>query len=412
MRPRIGFKRLAAAGAAAVIGVTSTIVLTQGSATASSSFGYSGFGHGTYIFTGLVDHGPQVSSVVGCTRRIGLHMDNDLATANVNRQAIARTVKTAVDTHNDARGDGTSSEATAADVKLGTLLSLVGAKTSARAVNKNGSFQTQAGSSFAAVKIAGVNIPALLKPAPNTRIPVPGLGHITLNWVSTQKTSQSASTAAAAVLIHSTVRNSYLPKGVTVAVLLAKAEVGGPSAGILRGKAYTTQVRVGDLVKSSPTSLQSTCLGTNGKKQTVGVAVVTLPGLASVHGMSTTKFGTLTPNAANVWFSSQIAGAEIGTGSTKIEVGAIKTRASATKNRAGSVLLNYHSQILSLNIGGRPIQIPTTANQTLSLPGIGLLTFNKVVRTGNHLAVTGLEIKLTALNSVLQLAQSEAGIVG
>jgi hypothetical protein len=409
--PRTGIKRLAAAGAAAVIGVASTIVLIQGSATASSSFGYSGFAHGTYVFSGLVDHGPQASSVLACTRRVGLHADNDLSAATVNRQALARTVRTDVDTHNDRRGDGTSSKATAVEIKIGSLLHLTGVTTRASAVYKNGSFQTDAGTTFLGGRIGGVRVPMAGRPSPNTKLPIPGLGFAVLNWVSTQKTSHSASTAAAAVLIHSTVRNSYLPKGVTVAVLLTKAEVGGPSSSILRGKAYTTQVRVGDLVKSSPTSLQTTCLGTNGKKQVVGVAVVTVPGIGQVRGMATTKYGRLSPTPA-VAFTSEIAGAEIGTGSARIVVGAIKTRAAATKDSAGRVVVSYHSQVTSLTAGGKTIDIPTKNNQTLSLPGIGLLTFNKVVRKGNHVAVTGLEIKLNAMNSALQLAQSEAGIVG
>ncbi len=49
MRPRIGYKKLAAVGVAAVVGVASTIALTSGSASASPVFGYSGYSYGTDV---------------------------------------------------------------------------------------------------------------------------------------------------------------------------------------------------------------------------------------------------------------------------------------------------------------------------------------------------------------------------
>jgi hypothetical protein len=412
MRPRIGYKKLAAAGAAAAVGVASTIALTSGSASASPAYGYSGFGAGTYVFTGLADSGPQVLSPLGCTRKVGHRVDNDSATANVNRQAIARTVKTESVTHNDARGDGTTSTAKAAEVKLGTLLKVVGVDTYARAVNKNGQFETSGDTKFAGIKIGNVTVPThLLTPKANTKLGVPGLGFIVLNWQTSHKGTEGAWSAAAAVLIHSTVKNQFLPKGATVAVGLAKAEVGGPANALVRGQAYGTQVKVGNLVKSSPTSLQYTCMGTGGREVEVGVANVTVPNLAKVRGVNTTKYGKIGKGQTTVWFDSKVAGAQIGSGATAIKVGAVTSRAVATKVN-GQYRFATDSRVLSLVVGNRVIPVPQAPNKTIDIVGIASITFNKVVRHGNNISVTALVINIKGLNTTVNIAHSEAGIVG
>lgn len=412
MRPRIGYKKLAAAGAVAAVGVASTIALTSGSASASPSFGYSGFGAGTYVFTGIADSGPQVVSPLGCTRKVGHLVDNDSATANVNRQAIARSVKTASFTHNDARGDGTTSEAKAAEVKLGSLLRLVGVDTYARAVNKNGKFEVSGDTKFAGIRIGNVTVPThLLTPKANTKLGVPGLGFIVLNWQTGGKNAEGAWSAAAAVLIHANVRNQYLPKGATVAVGLAKAEVGGPANALTRGQAYGTQVKVGDLVKSSPTSLQTTCMGSGGVEVERGVGNVTVPGLAKARGVNTTKFAKLGRAGTTVWFDSRVAGAQIGSGKTAIKVGAVTSKALATKVN-GVYKFKTESRVLSLQVGDKIIPVPQVPNKTVDVLGIATITFNKVVKKGNSIAVTALVIKVHGLNTTVNIAHSEAGIVG
>lgn len=412
MRPRIGYKKLVVAGAVAAVGVASTIALTSGSATAAQKFGYSGFAHGTYVYTGLADHGPQVSSQHACTTKVGIHETNDLATANVNRQAIARTVKTESNTVNDKRGNGSITKATAADVKLGNLLTLKGVENWSSAVNKNGKFEASADTKIVSIKIGSVTVPNLIKADPNTKVSVPGLGFIVLNYQKLSTTSSSATANSAAVLIHSTIKNKFLPKGATVAVLLTKAEVGGPVSGVLRGKAFGTSVKVGDLVKSSPTSLQTMCITTGGKSHTQGVAEVKVPGLAYAGGVTTTKRGTTTADSATAEMSAKTGRVTIGEGKNKIVVEAVTSWAKASKTTGTHTQLWAGSKVLSIRVGDKVIPVPQGVNKTINVLDIASLTFNKVEKSGSVISVTALEVRVKALNTTVKIAYSQAGVVG
>ncbi|MFC0623496.1 choice-of-anchor P family protein [Kribbella deserti] len=412
MRPRIGYKKLVAAGAVAVVGVASTIALTSGSATAAQTFGYAGFAHGTYIYTGLANSGPQVSSQLACTSKVGLRSTNDLATANVNRQAIARTVKTETITVNDKRGNGNLSKATAVDVKLGNLLTLKGVENWSTAVNKNGKFEATAGTKIVSIKIGNLVVPKLIDASPNTKVAVPGLGFIVLNYQKLSTTSTSAVANSAAVLIHSTIKNNFIPKGATVAVLLTKAEVGGPVSGVLRAKGFGTEVRVGDLVKSSPTSLQTMCINTGGKAVTQGVAEVHIPNLIYVGAVTTTKRGTTTADSAVAEMSAKTGRVTIGSGKNKIVVEAVTSWAKASKTVGTNTQLSGGSKVLSIRVGDKVIPVPQGVNKTVNVLDIASLTFNKVEKRGSVIAVTALEVRVKALNTVVKIAYSEAGVIG
>lgn len=413
MRPRFGFKKLAVATVVATtVGVASTIALTSEPAAASPVFGYSGYAHGTYVQTGLANSGPQVASFFGCTTRTGVKSQNDLATATVNKLALARSVRTHTSTHNDARGNGVTSTGTAVDIRLGSLLTLRGVTTTARAVHKNGKFERSGGTRFLAVKIGDLSIPSLLQPAPNTKVAVPGLGHLILNRVGGATTSTGGYSFAQAVVIHSTIRNKYLPKGVTVVVLMTKAEVGGPATAILRGDTYGTQARVGGLVKSDATSRQSTCFGTGGKTRRVDVAQVKVPGLADVGAITTTMNGVIGPERSAVRYTSKVAGVTVGSGSTKLVIGAITSSASATKTKDGKVDLRSNAKVLSISVGGKSYSVPSRPNQTLKIAGIAELTFNKVVRQERYISVDALQIKVEGLRTVVILGHSAAGVIG
>ncbi|WP_328995887.1 hypothetical protein OG394_14620 [Kribbella sp. NBC_01245] len=408
MTLRTRFKAVVASTVVLVVAGSSLVAGTL-PAQASTRFGYSGYSHGTLVASGLVNSGPQVASFFGCTRQVSLYRANTAASAVVNGQTFAHTVATKTYTHNDSRGDGTTSFGTAANIKLGLLFELVGAQSYSQAVYKNGAFQTVAGSRFAAVKIAGVPVPGLANPAPNTTVSVPGLGFLQLNRTIKTKTPQSATASSVAVLIHSTVSNPYLPKGATVALLLTSASVGGPSTALLRGKAYTTQVNVGNVITSGPTSLQTTCFGTNGALRTVNVAGLTVPNVATVNGLTTTQAGSLRPTIATGNMSASVASVNLGNG--KVKLTAVTARTAATKT-GGKYYTAWSTSIGSLVINGQSVPIPTAPNQQLNVAGLGTLTFNKLSRKTGFVSVTAVELRITALNTTIQISHADSGIVG
>ncbi|MEV6411258.1 choice-of-anchor P family protein [Kribbella sp. NPDC051718] len=408
MRPRIGYKKLAAVGVAAVVGVASTIALTSGSASAAPVFGYSGYSFGTGIEAGIVQHGPNVVAQFSCTTNSSAKDRNDLATANINNQAIAQTVTTDTHAFNDAHGNGVTSNATAADIKVGNLLHLVGAKTTTTSVYKNGQLSYTGNTTFAAVKIGGVVVPSLLKPSPNFKVAIPGLGYIVLNRVGGVKTSAGIYSYAQAVVLHANVKNKYIPEGVDVAVLKTRAEITKPATAMVTGDAYGSTVQVDKLVKSGKTSYQATCQGTEGKTIKNSIAGIEIPKVASVGAIYTTKNGYMGTEKSAVNFTSHIAGVRVGT----LRVGAIESSASAWKTKDGKVGIHSSSSVASIQVGNKTYQVATGPNAVLDIPGVAKLTFNQVVRQSRYVSVNALVIDVYSLNTKVVLGHSAAGVIG
>jgi hypothetical protein len=407
MRPRIGYKKLAAVGVAAVVGVASTIALTSGSASASPVFGYSGYSYGTDVESGLANSGPQVISKFGCTTDANKADKNDIAAANVNGQAIARSVKT--DTHgfDNASGTGVTSTATAADVRVGTLLTLTGVKTTTTSKYSKGQLSYTGSTTFAGVRIGAITVPSLLNPKPNTKVAVPGLGYIVLNRVGGVKTASGIYSYAQAVVLHATVKNQYIPQGVDVAVLKTRAEISKPATALVIGDAYGTKATADKLVVSDATSLQTTCQGTEGKTIRVAVGELNIPKVAYVGGVYTTKNGAIGSSKSYINFTSHVAGVKVGT----LSIGAIESSASAWKTKDNKAGVSSSSTIASIKVGGKSYAVPTGENKTLDIPGIARLTFNQVMRQKRYISVNALVVDVYSLNTKVVVGHSAAGVV-
>ncbi len=407
---RLSIKKYVAIGVSGVVATTTGIVLLAGPAEASTSYGYSGFSHGVYVFPGGAGSGPHVASWFSCTRKVGVYRENNAATVDVAGQALARTVESKTYTHNDSRGDGTTSYATAGYIKLGSALEILKASTYSRAVRKNGVFQTTAWSHFGQIKIGGVPLPtSALSPAPNTTYTLPGIGYLVLNRVLYEKSSSGASAASSAVLIRSTMQNPLLPTGATIALLMTKADVGGNRIGLLRGNAYDTKATVAGTLTSRPMSYQTTCRGTDGVVKTLDIASITIPNAAVVNGLSTSQAGVIRSDLISGWMSARIVGVNLGNG--KVKMSGLAARAVATKTADGKYPTAVSSSVGSLTIGGQTAPIPQLPNQRVDVPGLGYLIFNKQIKKTGYVSVTAVEVHLTALNTVVELAHAEAGVV-
>jgi hypothetical protein len=408
MRPRIGYKKLAAVGVAAVVGVASTIALTSGSASASPVFGYSGYAFGSDVQSGLANSGPQVVSQIACTTDPNRSDKNDLAAANVNNQAIARTVRTDTHAFNDKNGNGVTSNAAAADIKVGNLLHLTGVKTTTTSVYKDGKLSYTGSTTFAGVKIGAVSVPSLLNPEPNTKVAVPGLGYIVLNRVGGVKTGTGIYSYAQAVVLHANVKNQYIPEGVDVAVLKTRAEITKPATAMVIGDAYGTKAQADKLVVSGPTSYQSTCQGTEGKTIRTAVGELNIPKVAYVGGVYTTKNGFMSMDKSAVKFTSHTAGVKVGS----LSIGAIESSAAAWKTKDGKVGLDWTGTIASIKVGNKTYNVPNKPNSTLDIPGVAKLTFNQLVKQQRYVAVNALVIDVYSLNTKVIVGHSAAGVIG
>jgi hypothetical protein len=408
MRPRIGYKKLAAVGVAAVVGVASTIALTSGSASAAPVFGYSGYAFGTDGQAAMQKSSPQVISQIACTTDSNRSSENDLAAANVYGHAIARTVRTDTHSFNDSRGTGVTSNAAAADIKLGNLLTLTGVKTTTTSVYKNGKLSYTGSTTFAGVKIGGVSVPSLLNPEPNTKVAVPGFGYMVLNRVGGVKTNTGIYSYAQAVVLHSNVKNQYMPEGADAAVLKTRSEITKPATAMVTGDAYGTKASADNLIVSGPTAYQATCQGTEGKTIRNAVGDLTIPKVADMDKVYTTKNGYMNMDKAAMNFTSHVAGVKVGT----LSIGAIESSASAWKTKDGKVGLDSSSSIASIRVGNKAYPVKTGPNATLDIPGVAKLTFNQVVKQQRYIAVNALVIDVYSLNTKVIVGHSAAGVIG
>ena len=408
MRPRIGYKKLAAVGVAAVVGVASTIALTSGSASAAPVFGYSGYAFGSQGQAQVENSDPQVVSIIACTTDSNRSSQNDLATANAYGHAVARSVSTETHAFNNGDGNGVTSSATATDVKLGNLLTLTGAKTTTTSVYKDGQLSYTGSTTFTGVKIGGVPVPSLLKPAPNTKVAVPGLGYIVLNRVGGVKTNTGIYSYAQAVVLHSNVKNQYMPKGAEVAVLKTRAEITKPATAMVTGDAYGTKVSVDKVVVSGPTAYQATCQGTEGKTVRNAIGALAVPNVGKIDRVITTKNGYMNLDKSAMNFTSHIAGGKVG----PLSFGAVESSASASKTKDGNVELSSSSSIASLRVGGKVYNVPTQPNTVVEIPGVAKLTFNQVLRQQRYISVNALVIDVYKVNTRIIVGHSAAGVIG
>jgi len=408
MRPRIGYKKLAAVGVAAVVGVASTVALTSGSASAAPVFGYSGYAFGSDARTGLADSGPQVISQISCTTDPSRKAQNDLATANLKNEAIAKSVTTDTRAFNDSRGNGVTSTATADEIKLGSMLSLTGAKTTTTAWYKNGNLYYTGSTTFNSVKIGDLAVPSLLEAKPNTKVAIPGFGYMVLNRVGGVKTGTGIYSYAQAVVLHATVKNKYIPQNQDFAVLKTRAEITKPATAMVIGDAYGTKATADDLVVSGPTSYQATCQGTEGKTVRVAVGEPKIPNVDYVGAVYTTKNGFMGAEKSAVNFTSNIPGVRVG----DLSIGAIQSSASAWKTKDGKFGTTSSSNIASIKVGEKVYAVPTEPNTTLEIPGIATLTFNQVLKQSRYVSVNALVIQVHGLNTKVVLGHSAAGVIG
>jgi hypothetical protein len=257
------------------------------------------------------------------------------------------------------------------------------------------------------VKIGNVVVPSLLKPGPNTKVAVPGLGYIVLNRVGGVKTASGIYSYAQAVVLHATVKNRFIPQGVDVAVLKTRAEISKPATALVIGSAYGTKANADKLVVSGPTSLQTTCQGTEGKTVRVAAGELNIPKVAYVGADYTTKNGAIGEDKSYINFTSHVGGVKVG----NLSIGAVESSASAWKTKDGKAGVSSSSSIASIRVGNKVYPVKTGENATLDIPGVAKLTFNKVLRQKRYIEVDALVVDVYSLNTKVVVGHSAAGVV-
>jgi hypothetical protein len=133
-----------------------------------------------------------------------------------------------------------------------------------------------------------------------------------------------------------------------------------------------------------------------------------VPGLAYVGGVTTTQNGFIGRDKSAITFTSKVAGVKVG----KLSISAIESSASAWKTKDGKTGVSSNSKVLSVTVGNKTYDVPNKPNQTLDIPGIARLTFNRVMQQSRYISVDALVINVYSLKSTIVIGHSAAGVVG
>ncbi len=240
------------------------------------------------------------------------------------------------------------------------------------------------GSEFVNLVIAGREIAADVDP--NTRVRLPGIGHVLLKSVKKGGNGETLSTITVDMLtVVVTKENSFgLPVGsrIVVAHAFSGFSRNEPEV-IVGGKAYGAEAlattnglknRVGKAA-----FITMGCEGTNGKTRTNNVNILDVAGILSAGTSKTTAFGGPTPSGTVAKTTATVEDLNLlpsPTGSL-ISARLVKAVAKDTFKNGARTSSTEGSGFLNLKVAGREIAANPDPNTTVRLPGIGRVVINE-----------------------------------
>lgn len=328
------------------------------------------------------------------------HVGNKTLGVTIPGLVSADLVSTSGDADRDSVGDLVQTM-TARTVGLSLLDGLITAdalETDSTVKRRNGAFSGQSETRLVDLKIAGEKLPVRL-PA-NTKITVPGIVEVTVNESSFVEASGGASVTGSALKVRllRAIDGSEPGTVVTVNPTHAAFERNQPSdATPVGGRAYVTSLdarAASATVHSGPTSpIAVPRQGTNGHRNLVSLARVTLPGLISTGAVETSAQSTSVPLTADVTHTAEVARLSVLGG--LLSADAIKVSARVLRAADGGIVRQPVTRIVGLRVVGLPINLDVPrANLALSLPGLLSITLNEQIATPNGVKVTGLRVRL------------------
>ncbi len=246
-----------------------------------------------------------------------------------------------------------------------------------------GEIDGSTGVTFANLKIAGATIP--IEPAPNTTVPLPGLGRVVLNeqkLIGKSITQPGGGTQRQGIQV--TAIHVYLDGGLVnlgeIALGVSQGKVSG-LPGTISASAYTTKAAIKPLGGVGRQALNLLdCVGTDGVPDVLTQAGVTVPNplggtLLSTGTAVNTVVGTLSPTAADAHSIAQVQGVSVLDGLVTADLIEVKTDTVAGP---GGVESTWTTKFINLSLDGTTlIEEAEVAPWTrYEIPGIGRLILN------------------------------------
>ena len=218
-------------------------------------------------------------------------------------------------------------------------------------------------------------MPISVNPAPNTAIPIPGVGTLILNEQKGQTTYANGKTSLTVTALHLQAEQRpprhrrHLRR--LVDVRHQSPGSGGGGGGPLSGSAFGEQIRVtlpiGTRVSSGP--LPSVVLPSTGGSVTRNVVGVHQVDLLSTGALTVSTDGTVSPSPQSHSFA-EVAGVDVATGALTAEV--VRSECNSTADGSSGT-----TTLSGRRCSGSMIEAEPAPNTTIDLGGIGTLILNE-----------------------------------
>jgi hypothetical protein len=253
------------------------------------------------------------------------------------------------------------------------------ANTSANATTIN---STPAGSTFLNLRIAGQTIAADV--APNTRVNLPGVGHVLLKSVKKDGNGQNFSKITVEMLtVVVTQTNDFdLPVGSRIVVAHAVSGFSRTEPEVIvGGQAYAaTALTTTDAFKNrvgKAAFVVIGCEGTNGKTKTNNVNTLDVGDVLSSGTGKTTAFGGPTASGTVARTTATVQNVSLLGG--LIVADTVKAVAQDTFRDGKRFSSTQGTQFVGLKVGDTVVPVDVPPNTRIDLPGIGFVIVNEQI---------------------------------
>jgi hypothetical protein len=376
-------------------------------ASAQYSFTADAFGTSATVKAGSLGAGSGRSAfvILSCTTRPQTDTNSAAAVSIPELQTstgnVTDTVSSSVNTSTGTYSDSASSTVNGISA-LGGLIKASAATASASASQAPSGPAASGSVTLSGLTIGGNGISA--HPAPNTKLPLSGIGSVTLNAQKVIKTNSRALMNLDAIVVTFATGNTLgVPAGATLIIGHTLATVGGPVSGLLSGRSFGTSL-TGGTVTSGPSFIAYVnCTGTGGKTITNQGSSVSA-GPLSTGAVTDTAEGTDTAAQLSARTTSNVDAVQV---SQVLSVARVSTNASASVAN-GTVQRSGGTTIAGLTVLGVPITLPVNIPPNYHVPLLGgTLILNRQL-TGTHgLLVDGLYLTYPGVGTVT-IASSSA----
>lgn len=233
-----------------------------------------------------------------------------------------------------------------------------------------------------------------ITPGPNTVIPIPGIGTLTLNEQTTGG-DNVASASLTVNLIHLNLDGTLGTGDLIVASAHADVSFTQPGSlcpcpqpvNMVSGEAFGSQITLSNMpVEKNPRAL----LASQGGSAQANVASVTLPGTLTSATEDQVTSGSITATNASTTTSSSVEQVNVLDGLVTGDL--VHAMCACTGDGTTASCNDTGTQFVNVVVNGTPITVPVPPNTTIPIPGIGTVIVNEQTGGGDGMTTSSLTV--------------------